>query len=198
MTNTCVFPSHFVDQLDQETELSSLDALPPQIQTRLQQYLTTRLGSDFLARLRFRAASFMDPAKVPGVVEEQQQLGRVYVAYVVLFDLPLSDGSNYCAGVHMAADGSVVMGIGLPTIARFPKKTYVLTLSEAEGVAEEHGVSNPNQALSRLEYAPDRDALVWGIAEVTPDTGKRTMVRTNYIDAHTGQFLGWGDGEIRF
>ncbi len=195
-TDTCVFPAHF--EIDHETELNTFEALPPEIRARLRRYLDEHLGSDFVSQLRFRQASFVDPAQVPKVVEADRQLGRIYVAYVVLFDIPLSDGSTYCAGVQMAADGDVVMGIGLPKIAASPTKARIVTQSAAEVVAQQHGVSNPNHGpLTRLGYAPDRDALVWGIAEVS-ETKRRAMVTTCYIDAHTGQFLGWSMGEIVF
>ena len=198
-TDTCVFPAHFVDQIDQEVEYKSVDTLPISIQIRLREYLTDRVGTDFLPRLRFRVASFVDPTLVPEVVRMHKQLGRVYVAYVVLFDLPLSDGSSYCAGVHMTAEGDVVMDIGVPKIATSQSKRHIISRSEAEAIAKRQGLTDPLQdPFTSLRYSTQRDSLVWEIAEISTSAAGHKVFASCMIDAHTGQFLAWESNDVVF
>jgi hypothetical protein len=196
--DTCVFPAHFVDQIEFSRDLTSLEALPSYIQTPLRQYLVDRLGAVFFARLRFRSAVYMDPELVPQIVQNDQRLSRQFVAYVVLFDLPLVGGSTYCAGVHLTADGSLAMGIGFPRVSADPTKGEVIPLSKAEDVAARHGLHNPNPLLTRLLFSPDRDSLVWQVSEISAGENNNAVETTCHVDAHSGRFLGWTSGEIVF
>jgi hypothetical protein len=195
--DTCVYPAHFVDRIEHEVEFSSLETLPPEIQKKLHAYLATRLGSSFPPQLRFREAAFVNPAAVPDVVRSERELGREYVAYVVLFTVVLSEGQEYCTGVHLGIDGRVVQGIGLPDLVATPQKSTVLRESAAVEAAARLGLSR-SSASPRLSYNPKIDSLVWEISEPTGHEGNRAVIRTCYINAHTGAFLGWSQGEILF
>jgi len=120
--DTCVYPAHFLDRIEHEVEFSSLETLPPEIQKKLHAYLTTRLGSPFLPQLRFREAAFVDPAAVPDVVGSERELGREYVAYVVLFMVVLSEGQEYCTGVHLGIDGRVAVARPSPAGEEHPDR----------------------------------------------------------------------------
>jgi hypothetical protein len=194
--NSCVYPSH-ADQIDKTVELKDLAGLPQEIQNKLQTYLASRLNAESLRALKFREGAFYDPVLFQDVVRFQRDLHRDFVAYVVLFTFPLSNGQEYCTGVHLTVDGAVVLGIGLPNVLSDPLKAHVLSEPEALEVATRLGVAR-ERASSELSYSSKLDSLVWGITEPTGHEGNRVSTRTCYVNAHTGRLLGWSTGYMVF
>ena len=188
--NTCVYPAHFVDEGEHEIEIVSLEALPPAIRAKLQEYLDARLGRQFAAQLRFKEAGFVDPHDVPEVVQMSRKLGREYEAYVVLFNLQIEEGREYCSGVHLTVDGRTVMDIGLPRVAAAPVKARIVPASTALAIAAEHQLPQPPSKVE-LAYEPNRDGLIWQVSTVSTRSGSRPQISICNVDAHTGKFIGW-------
>jgi len=183
--------------MDHEVIYESLDSMPADIRSLLTTHLNTRLGRQYADHLQFRQASFMSPQAVPTVVARQNELGREFVSYVILFDMNFGVlAEPYCAGIHLAQDGRIVMDIGLPHMATNPERAVLISYEEAQKVAIDMGLGN-EIVEGDLGYDPDSDSLVWELSS----HGERTnddypTLVTCQIDAHTGQFLGWAHSTI--
>src|SRR5262249_7362739 len=134
---------------------------------------------------------------VPEVVKFNREVGREYVAYVVLFDVPIAAGQQYCAGVHLAPDGRVVQGIGLPDVVAAPYKSTVISEAVGMDAASRQGVDR-SRASAHLAYNPSSDSLVWEISEPTGRERNIAYSTTCLLNAHTGQLIGWSQGRMIF
>ena len=195
VTDTCVYPASFIDHAKFAVDFDSLDRLPVTIRAKLGSYLEARLGPAFVARLRFREGSYMDPMQVPDVLEYQKSLRRQYVAYVILFDAPFlnEEDKPYCAGVHLDPMGGVVMEIGLPRISQAPQKARVISMDQAREAAGKERLPLEG-AWFELRYEPFLDSLIWRVSH----TSETQDVTTCNIEAHTGKFVGWTSSHIVF
>jgi len=198
--DTCSVPSSFQDpDVDLQVGPDAL-VLPAAARTRLNEYLSDRVGPRVAQTLRIREVWYLrnvasGTARTPRLDDEPPG-----VAYAVFVGLPvvddMSDCGNsvdheYCAGVWLSDRGEPLSDIGLPHIARDPAKAHLLSRAEAEATVAGTGLDIHS---ATLNYEPSLDILVWRLEGSHMQAGGERNAYISYsVNAHTGTILGWRD-----
>lgn len=177
----------------------SLDEIPQEVRTRLNDHLREKLGDSFTQSLKFEEGQWLDLKNLriqfPSVYEENAKLG----SYDLLFSFsePAKGLKAFYTKMVLNEDGSVNREIGLPDIASDPAKAAIISCRDAYSVAASNGF--PGEfSTATFDYSQDRRAFIWIITdsrETEPDDADpliavpgRTYKRIE-IDANTGDVV---------
>jgi hypothetical protein len=171
----------------------SLDALPPNVRTRLDQHLTERLGPGFAKRLEFDEGEWLDLQKLrrefPSLYKKNLKLG----AYDLLFRFSDHDkGLKYFyAKLALNDDGSVNEEIKLPNIGADPSKGRILSCKEAIDIAVGEGFPR-ERIFPWFEYSSEHDCFIWTLTDqqrIDPGMRGNGTYRAIDVNANTGKIL---------
>jgi hypothetical protein len=165
----------------------SLDALPENIRSKVEDHLRARFGSEFYSQLVFVGGAAIDVAEFLRVNPNTKWKLHSY-ELVYKYANKKSGLKEYYARIRLDSNGDVVDEIDLPDVAKYPQKANLISVDRAVEIAKSHGFK-PKKMSIKIRYDEDAGSLSWVINSLAFEDIYTITRRVLKIDAHNGVIL---------
>ncbi len=171
------------------TTFNSLDALPANVRTKVDEHLGKRFGDSYYSRLAFVSGSSINLAEFLRANPKTQW--RVHSYELVFRFTDLKSGlKEYYARARFDSNGDVIDEINLPEAANFPSKAKIISVDDAIAIAKLHGHKTKGTGTNvTIDYLEDVGSLAWVFKSYTSNDAYTVTAKVLIIDAHSGAIL---------
>jgi len=175
---------------------NSLDALPANVRTKVDDHLRTRLGDAFYSQLVFVNGSSINVADFLRANPKTQWRVHTYELVFKYAD-PKKGLKSYYARTRLNSNGDIIDEIDLPEVAKFPLKANIISIDDAIAIAKSRGHKTKGAVTNlTIRYLDDVGSLAWVLESYISSDAYTTTSKVLIIDAHSGVVLkdGFGGG----
>jgi hypothetical protein len=167
----------------------TLDALPANVRTKIDDHLRTRLGNAFYSQIVFVNGSSINVADFLRANPRTQW--RVHTYELVFKYADAKHGlREYYARFRLDSNGDVIDEINLPKVAKFPLKGKIISIDDAIAIAKSHGHLTKGSGTNlTIDYLEDIGSLAWEFKSYSSNDASTVTAKVLIIDAHSGAIL---------
>jgi len=177
---------------DRQVDIGGPGDLPPDLQQLIERHINERVGSRYAADLTFDRGQMKNLDSLGLSPPPEEPLARAL--YNLLYRFRLSPTQEIVACVLVEPDGEFAQELSLPAWAHGAAPPRLVTRTDAEVVAREHGMSGHFKHVE-VGYFPDTDTLEWLFSETTHEDGVRLRGRTLHIPVQDPEGVHWSKWE---
>ena len=183
-------PSSVYFEVYKPKQIKSLDELPPDIKSKIENHLQARFGNNYYSKLNFLIAEIIDVDELFRVEPKFKSYQWKMHTYEFVFKYSdMKKGlSKYFARIRLDLNGDVMHEIDLPEVKKYPQKADLISVDKAIEIAKSKGFK-PKKMQITILYDEDVDSLAWNISTFANEDRFTITRKVIKIDAHNGEIL---------
>jgi hypothetical protein len=168
----------------------SFEELPENIQKKVKQHLTKRVGKSFYERLKLNGGQILNLERFYELNPEAKAEGYVPYSYSLCFMVtePKSKSNLYSFNLALDQNGELAEEIELPNIKSNPKKARIISLAQATEIAQK-GILIDDYTRTSSYFDSKIGSIVWEFEQITYEPNGGNLSIKLIIDAHSGKVV---------